>query len=197
MKLLWWLLLSGTVLACCPAARSDSIPAGDPEVIMAGGKGSLPVGSIFSFVSPTGTSPITLFGGSPCVVGLIAVLDCVFQNASGSTWSSLTFDISPSGQIPPFTCLSLAYFTNCTFNSTGNQVTFSGGPGIGVRQDFTVEVLLWFPETQFSGKAQPDPPADPTPEPPIADLFLIGFAALLARQRLWQGRSSRTSFSSR
>jgi hypothetical protein len=196
MKLFWWLLLSGTVLACCPAARSDSIPAGDPEVIMAGGTGSLPVGSIFSFVSPTGTSPITLSGGSACVAGSISVPDCVFQNASRSTWTSLIFDVSPSGQTGPFSCAALAYFANCSFNSTGTQVTFYGG-SIGARQDFLVEVLFWSPGTQFSAQAQSDPPADQTPEPPIAKLFLIGFAALLARQRLWPSRSSRASFSYR
>lgn len=189
MKSFGWFLLSVIILAGCPAARADSIPARDPEVIMAGGRGSLPVGSVFSFISPSGTSPITLLGGSPCLVGLIAIGNCVFENGTGSTWTSLTFDITPGGQIPPFVCLALAYFTTCQFNSNGTEVTFSGGSGIGKNQDFTLEVLLWFPQTQFNGTAHSDPPPAPTPELPAAELFSMGLATLLAQQRLWRLRS--------
>ena len=124
----------------------------DPQVIIAGGKGSLPVGPAFSFVSPSGTSPISLSGGSPCVVtGLNTILDdCVFQNGTDSNWTSLSFTISPSGQIGPFTCLALAYFNGCFFNNSGTQVTFFGGTGIGSGDDFQIAVVGWLAQTAFS-----------------------------------------------
>jgi len=110
MKTLSLLLSVGIIGACCAATRGDPTRRrGDPEVIIAGGKGSFPVGSAFSIVSPSGTSPINLSGGSPCLVAGISVPDCVFQNVSDSTWSA--FAISPTGQKGPFSCSALAYFT--------------------------------------------------------------------------------------
>ncbi len=183
------LLLSGMTVMSCAAARADSIRPHDPEVIIGGGKGSLPVGSTFSFISPSGTSPITLSGGSPCLVGgIISVPDCIFKNATSSTWTGLRFTMSPKGQIGPFVCVALDYFSTCSFNSTGTRVTFSGGPGIGGGDDFLVEVILWLPDTQFSGQAQ-DPPPSSTPEPATVGLLLIGFGTLVARRTLWPPRS--------
>ncbi len=125
----------------------------DPQVIIAGGHGSFPVGSLFSFVSPTGSSPITLKNGSPCVVRGIAVPDCLFRNGSGFRWSSLTFFIKPGGQTGPFTCIALAYFKNCFFNKLGTMVTFSGGEGIDPGDDFVVAVVSWLQGTAFEGVA--------------------------------------------
>jgi hypothetical protein len=190
MRGLSTLLLSGMIVVSCAAARADSIRPHDPEVIIGGGKGSLPVGSIFSFISPSGTSPITLSGGSPCLVGgIISLPDCIFKNATNSTWTGLSFTITPDGQIGPFVCITLDDFSRCSFNSAGTEVTFSGGPGIGAGDDFLVEVVLWLPGTQFSGQAQ-DPPPSSTPEPATVGLLLIGFATLLARRTLWPPRSS-------
>jgi hypothetical protein len=184
------LLLSGMIVVSCAAARADSIRPHDPEIIMGGGNGSFPVGSIFSFISPSGTSPITLSGGSPCLVGgIISVPDCIFKNSTSSTWTGLSFTITPDGQIGPFVCVTLDYFSTCSFNSAGTRVTFSRGPGIGAGDDFLVEVVLWLPDTQFSGHAQ-DPPSSSTPEPATVGLLLIGFGTLLARRRLWRSRSS-------
>jgi len=189
MKVFSVLLLGGMFVTCCAAAHADSIPIHDPEVIMAGGSGSLPVGSAFSFTSPSGTSPISLLGGSPCLVaGIISVPDCIFKNATKSTWTSLSFDISPGNQIGPFVCTALDYFANCSFNSSGTQVTFSGGPGIGAGDDFLVEVIAWLPNTQFEGRAK-DPP-NAIPEPATVGLLLMGFGALLVKRRPWRSRSS-------
>ena len=202
MRRLSVVLLGGMIVACCAATPADSIRRrSDPEVIIAGGKGTIPVGSVFSFISPSGTSPINLSGGSPCMVGVIAVLDCIFGNATGSTWTSLTFTITPNGQIGPLLCVTLAYFTKCSFNADGTQVTFSGGPGIPAGNDFLVEVLLWRPKTQFSGSAQESgqlvfrrQPAlrggaktdfDAAPELLAVGLLLSGFGTALLRQRLW------------
>jgi len=152
-------LIGFVVISCCILAqagkkpfKNPENPLGDPQVIIAGGKGSLPVGSIFSFVSPSGTSPVSLLGGSPCVVGLLGTVlgDCVFQNGTDSNWTSLNFSISPSDQVPPFTCLALAYFSDCFFNKSGTQVTFFGGKGISPGDDFLIAVVLWLPKTLFS-----------------------------------------------
>jgi hypothetical protein len=190
-------LLSGVIVVSCAAARADSIRPHDPEIIMGGGNGSFPVGSIFSFISPSGTSPITLSGGSPCLVGgIISVPDCIFKNSTSSTWTGLSFTISPDGQIGPFVCITLDYFSTCSFNPAGTRVTFSGGPGIGAGDDFLVEVVTWLPDTQFNGQAQShgrsqaDPPPSSIPEPATVGLLLIGFGTLLARRRLWPPRSS-------
>ncbi len=193
MRAFSMLLFSGMLLMCCRVAHADRIRGGDPEVIISGGKGSFPVDSSFSFVSPSGTSPIDLPGGSPCQVGTISVPDCIFENGTGSTWTSLTFTISPTGQIGPFDCSALAYFTDCLFNSTGTEVTFSGGSGIGAGDDFLIEVIAWLPNTQFKGKARLDAPRRPdaTPEPATVGLLLAGLGTLLAKRRLWSPGSSR------
>jgi hypothetical protein len=151
-------LIGFAVVFCCAQAQAGKKPfnpkkpLGDPQVIIAGGKGSLSVGSVFSFLSPTGTSPLSLLGGSPCVVGELGTIlgDCVFQNGTDSKWTSLNFTISPSGQIPPFVCLALAYFSGCFFNKSGTQVTFFGGKGISPGEDFQIAVVLWLPKTLFS-----------------------------------------------
>jgi hypothetical protein len=189
MKVFSVFFLSGMLVTCCAAARADSIPIGDPEVIIGGGNGSLPVNASFSFISPTGTSPISLPGGSPCLVlGIISLPDCIVQNGTSSTWTSLSFDISPRGQIGPFVCVALDYFSNCSFNRSGTQVTFSGGSGIGAGDDFLVEVVAWLPNTQFDGRAQDPPKA--TPEPATVGLLLIGFGGIFAKWRPWRSRSS-------
>jgi len=182
------------VLAGLASAHGAARPAKDPQVIIANGKGSFAVGSVFSVFSPTGTSPISLPHGSPCVLGIFEVLDCVFTNASGFKWSSLSFTISPANQIGPFTCLALAYFSTCSFNEQGTQVVFSGGSGLGPGADFLLVVLLWFPRTTFSATAtranssrtalepsarsSPGPGSDPAP---AATVFLQGHAAFMPR----------------
>jgi hypothetical protein len=156
----------------------------DPQVIIGGGHGSLPVGSSFKFVSPTGTSPVSLANGSPCVVAStkknIPVPDCLFRNESGFRWDTLTFNISPTGQAGPFSCAALAFFSGCVFNEEGSKVTFFGGTGIGPGDYFVVAVIAWAPRTVFRGtgaattawgtgnvprKHAPIPPSEPrTPD---------------------------------
>ena len=153
MKCSYMDLTVTTVILCCACARAAGKPIRDPQVIIAGGGGSFPVGNIFQILSPSGTSPINLQGGSPCVILGLAVPDCIFQNSTSSTWTALTFSISPGRQIGPFICLALAYFSKCSFNKAGTSVTFSGGTGIGAGEDFLVEVVLWLPGTTFAGTA--------------------------------------------
>jgi hypothetical protein len=200
MRLYWVILAGATVTLCSACAQAARRPIKDPQVIVAGGGGSFPVGKVFQIVSPSGTSPINLLGGSPCVVAGLQIPDCIFQNGTASRWSALTFSISPGNQIGPFTCLALAYFSKCSFNKSGTRVTFSGGAGIGAGQDFLVVVVLWLPGTTFAGSAtesgdsalrvpSPRAPARRS-EPSTIALFLEGHAALTDWRRLRTARGS-------
>ncbi len=152
MKNLSPMFWNATVLLCCSWAHASTSSIKDPQVIIAGGSGSFPVGSEFSFISPSGTSPVSLPGGSPCVVSGISVPLCLFQNASHFGWGTLTFTISPGGQTGSFSCTALAYFTGCSFNETGTRVIFFGGTGIAAGHDFVVEVIGWAAGSTFEGE---------------------------------------------
>jgi hypothetical protein len=196
----YWVVLAGTtVTLCCACAQAARKPIKDPQVIVAGGGGSFPVGDVFQIVSPSGTSPINLSGGSPCAVAGVQIPDCIFQNSTDFTWSALTFSISPGNQRGPFTCLALAYFSKCSFNKAGTSVTFSGGTGIGAGDDFLVEVILWRPGTTFAGSAtESGDSALRSPwrvparrsEPATIALFLDGHAARTDWRRLRTARGS-------
>ena len=162
------------IVLCCACVHASKKPLKDPVVIIAGGGGSLPLGNLFQIISPSGTSPLNLLGGSACVVAGLSIPDCIFQNGTSSTWTSLTFSISPGNQKGPFSCLALLYFSKCSFKSDGSSVTFSGGTGIGPGHDFLFSVLLWAPETIFAGTAEDlsdsaalrSPPSDKAQESP-------------------------------
>jgi len=196
MKSFWVLLCGGTLLLCAVCAQAAKKPIKDPQAIIAGGTGSLPVGSLFSFVSPTGTSPLSLPGGSACLVGVTELLDCIFSNGTDERWTSLTLTITPSGQIGPFTCLALAYFSGCFFSNNHTKVTFFGGTGMPAGGDFLIAVVLWLPGTKFSVQAtsggsdtwvlrsQPFEPTGRIPEIPQMALFLDGHVATAELRRL-------------
>jgi hypothetical protein len=192
-----------TLLVCCAGARAAGANGGDPVIIIAGGdnvassSASFPLGSVFSILSPTGTSPLRLPGGSPCEVAGIEVPLCLFSNGTDFTWTTLTFSITPSLPLPPFTCLYLAYFSSCQFSDQHKKVTFSGGMGIAAGDVFLFAVVGWLPNTTFSGNATgaeassgtswrpllPRAPA-PRPQPSTAELFLGGQVALRDHCRL-------------
>jgi hypothetical protein len=199
-------LWAATVLFCCTGAGAATRPAKDPEVIIAGGGDSamggggssaFPLGSVFSILSPSGTSPINLHNGTPCEVAGIQIPLCLFSNATDFTWTTLTLSITPVHQMGPFTCLPLLYFAHCAFSDNNTKVTFSGGTGIPVGDVFLFSVILWLPNTTFSGDAtgaeassgtvrRPLLPRAPAPrsEPSTAELFLDGHVALRDHCRL-------------
>jgi hypothetical protein len=148
------------VLFCCTVVRAYSANKKDPIIIIAGAddvsrasNSSFPLGSVFSILSPTGTSPLNLLGGSPCVVLGIELPLCLFSNGTDFTWTSLTFSITPSPQSPPFTCLALGYFSNCSFSDQDTQVTFSGGSGLAAGDVFLFAVVGWDVNSTFAGEA--------------------------------------------
>jgi|SRR5579859_3984700 len=180
MKNLRVLLLIVGVLVLTAPAWSDQVPGNDPRIIIGSGSGSLPVGFTFLFGSPTGSSPAT----SPCVVNGIPEADCVFQNSTNTTFTSLTFDVDTT--LPPGSVLDCGIaiggpFSTCSIgaDSDGFLATFTGGPGVIPAGDFSVTVDGWNPDTDFGVGANGMNPPDPgTPEPGTIILLLTGTGAL-------------------
>jgi hypothetical protein len=184
-------LLSTVVFSLFAAGwtLASTIQATDPKIIINGGQNSafalgitdpdFPItGLHFQFISPSGTSP----GTSPCVINGIDDPTCTFTNDSGVTWFTLTFDIEPSGQQPPFNCETNAFFNSCIFNATGTQVTFLStiaSGGIHVGDTFQVEVDNWEQNTGFAGTAN----HAPVPEPGTLALIALGIGFIARRRR--------------
>src|SRR5438132_991821 len=166
-------LLRGGVMAClaitfASCALADIIPE-DPKVVFhppsqIGGGGppqSQITGLLFSFLSPTGTSPGTGTGQSPCVIDGVADNVCDFLNISGQDWTQLVFTASPGADLS--SCLPIYGFTNCEVNQQGGPssptiFTFFGGPGIPDGVAFGFSVQGWSANTTFDVVAN-------TPEP--------------------------------
>jgi hypothetical protein len=162
------------VLFSCTIVRALSANHKDPIIVIAGdddvsraSDSSFPLGSVFSILSPTGTSPLDLLGGSPCVILGIELPLCLFSNGTDFTWTTLTFSITPSPQSPPFTCLALAYFSNCSFSDENATVTFSGGSGLPMRAVFLFAVVGWDANTTFAGNASGSDPYSGTLTRPL------------------------------
>jgi hypothetical protein len=148
---------------------------GDPSEIGGGGPPVSHIGgSLFSFLSSTGTSP----GTSACVINGVNDSVCDFVNVSGQTWSSLVWTILPGE--PLTSCQFTIGFTNCVVNQQGDAttpsiITFFGGAGILNTQAFGVAAVGWAPNTSFSLAAN-------VPEPTSFVLLMAGLAALAARR---------------
>lgn len=192
MKSLRLILVALGILLLSAPAWADSAPVGDPRVIIGGGMGSLPVGFTFLFGSPSGSSPAT----SPCTVGNVSVPDCVFQNSTSTTFTSLTLDADVS--LPQGAELECGItiggpFTACSINTDADGVfaTFTGGPGVLASGDFSVTVDGWNPDTDFGVGANGMTPPDPgTPEPGTIMLTLTGLGALALALRRRMARTS-------
>jgi hypothetical protein len=180
MKMLRFILLSLGILCLSVPAWADQVPGTDPRVIIGGGKGSLSVGDTFLFSSATGSSPAT----SPCVVNGVPENDCVFQNGTSSTFTTLSLDIDET--LPPGSEVDCGVvvggpFTACTFeaDADGYFFTFSGGPGVAPGGDFMITLDSWNPNTNVGVGANGMTPPDPgTPEPGTVVLLLTGIGAL-------------------
>ena len=192
MKSVRAILLGLGLLLLSVPLWADQIPGNDPRIIIGSGTGSLPVGFTFLFGSPSGSSPAT----SPCVVNGIPEADCVFQNSTNSTFTSLTVDIDTT--LPPGSVLDCGIaiggpFNTCSIgaDSDGFFATFTGGPGVLPAGDFSVTVDGWNPDTDFGVGANGMIPPDPgTPEPGTLGLFLTGIGGLgvALRRRLHSAR---------
>jgi hypothetical protein len=189
-------------LAVSAVSRADQLPPNDPQIKTGGPLAaasslsalvspSAPAGIItptFTVESPSGTSPVTLPGGSPCILiqgpFMTTSPNCYFQNdmttnGVGDTITSLTFDafgVNPSSVECGF--LTGSPFSSCTVEaiSGGTAVDFTGG-SIVYGQDFTL-AFVGFPKDFSFGSS-----ATVTPEPGTLVLLLAGVGALVMRRR--------------
>lgn len=197
--MLWAVVL----LVSCGAACAAGVNTKDPIIIIAGdddvsraNSSSFPLGSVFSILSPTGTSPLSLLGGSPCEVLGIELPLCLFSNGTDFTWTTLTFSITPKPILGlVYTCLALAYFSDCNFSEDHQNVTFSGGSGLPAGGAFLFAVVLWSPNSTFAGEAagsqagsgtswRSSLPGAPVSQPSTAAIFLDGHVAIRDHCRL-------------
>src|SRR5437867_387445 len=102
------------------ASASSILPPGDPELEVrdaaeSGGNGQEPIsvmGFHFSFITPSGTSPLTIDtpNGTPCLAGMLD-FNCNFINESGVTWMNLLVVVTPT---PGLTfCQAQVGFAGC------------------------------------------------------------------------------------
>ncbi len=164
MKIRLGLLLVAILVLSVAMARADTIPPGDPEVDVGGGGLSPGLGTSFSFNS-SALSPCSTLIGFLCFSGF---------NDSGVLWSSLGI-FFPSN-INGVTCGASSLFSN-PCQVIGNEVLFSGLPGILNQTHFTIAIKGFPDDTNFEVIAN-------VPEPATVTLFLTGLGALIARRRL-------------
>lgn len=185
MKARWVTFFFILILASAGGLRAS--PANDPRIIIGGGSGSVSVTGSFTIVSPTGTSPSSLAGGSPCIVNGIPDDTCTLLNVSGFDFSTLTFTVSGNTNTQGgFSCDPGTFFQNCTFNAADTEVTFSGGPGIRAGFDFSLTFEGWSPGTSFQGTGV-------APEPGTLALFGGGLLVLGSALRKLGRRESNSA----
>lgn len=167
-------------------AQADSVPPGDPKIILAGAGNSTEVGQIFFFSSNDFQTPSE---GNPFID---------FQNVSGVNFDNLTITILnaafPGGDL---TCGVTAFFSSCTADPDGKFVKYFGtnndnftgiGSGSSASEffsEFGDEDGNSHFQLQFVG-FQPDPKnplefegqANAVPEPSVALLCAVGLLGL-------------------
>jgi hypothetical protein len=118
MKILASLFTLVLLAASAGIAQADSVPPGDPKIILAGAGNSTPVGETFFFGSDDFQTPSE---GNPFID---------FQNVSGVNFDSLTITILnaafPGGAL---TCGVTAFFSDCTADPNGKFVKYFGENG--------------------------------------------------------------------
>jgi hypothetical protein len=158
-------------------AFSDTV-FDDPKVVFhppsqSGGGGppqSDITGTIFSFISPTGTSPST----SACVIDGVDDDVCDFLNLSGVAWTTLQFTVSPGGDLS--SCQPTFGFANCDVSQQGDATsptifTLSGGNGIPDGTAFGFSTQGWAADAVFDVAANG---ASNVPEPSGTALLVGG-----------------------
>ena len=189
MKILASLFTLVLLAASAGIAQADSVPPGDPKIILAGAGNSTPVEQTFFFGSDDFQTPSE---GNPFID---------FQNVSGVNFDSLTITILnaafPGGDL---TCGVTAFFSSCTADPDGKFVKYFGTNGdnfTGIGSGSSVSEFAFLPkffsddeggtshfQLQFVG-FQPDPnnPLEfegqaNVPEPSVALLCAVGLLGL-------------------
>jgi hypothetical protein len=206
MKLARIVVLAAFALLSAAQAQADSIPTSDPTIrtgpppggghapTLSGDTSPAPAAIIttdFMVMSPSGTSPVSLPGGSDCLLFQFGVQTadsptCLFENdietkGVAETLTSLTF-IALGISADTVSCQNLAGspFAQCGVEAIegGTEVNFTNG-AIPFHQDFTLQ-FQDFPENfSFSSQA-----TAVVPEPGTLAMFLAGIGALLVGRRL-------------
>lgn len=177
-------LLSGALLVLCAAgvAQADSVPLGDPKIILAGAGASTQVGELFSFSSQDFIFP---YEGDPFID---------FQNVSGVSFDELKIlflNVSFPGNT---SCEVFDFYTTCLADPNGSFVQFFGQNGDNLTGiptalfdgefafggDFRL-TFVGFPTDQtifFEGRA------NAIPEPASIFLCLVAAGAIATQRRL-------------
>jgi hypothetical protein len=193
MKILASLFTLVLLAASAGIAQADSVPPGDPKIILAGAGNSTPVDELFFFGSDDFQTPSE---GNPFID---------FQNVSGNNFDNLTITILnaafPGGDL---TCGVTAFFSSCTADPDGKFVRYFGtnndnftGIGSGSAESEFAFFPSFFSESEDEGGNshfqlqfvgfQPDPnnPLEfqgqanvATPEPSVALLCAVGLLGL-------------------
>jgi hypothetical protein len=187
MKILSSLFTLVLLAASAGIAQADSVPPGDPKIILAGAGNSTPVGETFFFGSDDFQTPSE---GNPFID---------FQNVSGVNFDNLTITILnaafPGGAL---TCGVTSFFSDCTADPDGKFVKYfgenndnfngigSGSPSTdffaalvdeGGNSHFQLQFVGFEPDPnnplEFEGQANV-----PTPEPSVALLCAVGLLGL-------------------
>ncbi|MCL4522304.1 MAG: PEP-CTERM sorting domain-containing protein [Acidobacteria bacterium] len=145
MKRTGTILLCAMILMCAGAAQADPI---DPVIIVRSGTGSIditsPVVSIGFPTSPGCVSSATYTVPGP-YFGMGPALTCVFRNVTGTTITSLTFNIT-TAQLP--LNLASSIFSSFVATPTGATAVFTLGaiPSVGFgNPEFAVDLVGFDP----------------------------------------------------
>jgi hypothetical protein len=160
------LLLASLVLACVAQLQAGPQPAADPRLIV--NNTHVPVSSCTTLTTLTFD-----FMANPSGGGLFC-----FTNDSPEAWTSLGIDTPSFDPLDVITCGGTTFETCVILRQPGGfaVIDFSGGPGIGIGDSFTIDLGAsgWPPNGEFHAVANP--------EPSSLALSLAGLVPLLGRR---------------
>jgi hypothetical protein len=143
------LLLTALVLAC--VAQMQAGPAVDPRFIVNNTHSLAPVSSCTSLTTLTFD-----FMANPSGGGMFC-----FTNDSTEAWTFLEVDTPSFNPTDVITCGGTTFETCVILRQPGNFaiIDFSGGPGIGIGDSFTIDLGAsgWPPNGEFQAVANPEP----------------------------------------
>ena len=183
MKLLGIIFALALLATTAGVAQADSVPPGDPKIILAGAGHSTEVEETFFFSSNDFQTPEE---GNPFID---------FQNVSTHNFDNLTITVLNAAFPGNFQCEVQGFFTSCNADPAGKFVQFFGFNGDnlngipsgvgesefasfessdGDNSHFELQFLGFDPGVNFEGQA------NSVPEPSSALLCLVGLVGFAA-----------------